>query len=85
MAHDEPDWAKCAKLDALQLSKDEWDHVKLFLDLLVVILVICHICYSTYTLLQHADRAQQAFSLDKGPSLHSGLLALKALYKAWSS
>jgi len=28
MAHDELDQAKCAKLDALQLSKDEWDRVK---------------------------------------------------------
>lgn len=27
----------CAKLDALQLSKYEWDCVKLFLDLLVII------------------------------------------------
>jgi hypothetical protein len=85
MARDEPDRAKRAKLDALQLSKDEWDRVKLFLDLLVVISVICDICYSTYTLLQHADRAQQAFSSDEGPSLHSGLPALEALHKAWSS
>jgi hypothetical protein len=35
--------------------------------------------------LQHADRAQQAFSSDEGPSLHSGLPALEALHKAWSS
>ena len=37
MARDKPDRAKHAKLDALQLSKHEWDRVKLFLDLLVVI------------------------------------------------
>ena len=36
MARDEPDRAKRAKLDALQLSKGEWDRVTLFLDLLVV-------------------------------------------------
>jgi hypothetical protein len=36
MAHDEPDHAKRAKLDALQLSVDEWNHVKLFPDLLRV-------------------------------------------------
>jgi hypothetical protein len=36
MAHDEADRAKWAKLDALQLSEDEWERVKLFLDLLVV-------------------------------------------------
>ncbi|KIM73229.1 hypothetical protein PILCRDRAFT_93154 [Piloderma croceum F 1598] len=34
---------------------------------------------------EHADRAQQAFSSDEGPSLHSGLPALEALHKAWSS
>jgi hypothetical protein len=36
-------------------------------------------------IVQHADRAQQAFSSDEGPSLHSGLPALEALHKAWSS
>jgi hypothetical protein len=36
MARDEPDRAKRAKLDALQLSGDEWNRVKLFLDLLGV-------------------------------------------------
>ena len=36
MARDEPDRAKRAKLDALQLSGDEWNCVKLFLDLLGV-------------------------------------------------
>jgi hypothetical protein len=40
---------------------------------------------STYAQFQHADRAQQAFSSDEGPSLHSGLPALEALHKAWSS
>lgn len=85
MAWDEPDRAKRAKLDALQLSKDEWDCVKLFLNLLVVISTICHIFCYTYTLLQHADRAQRAFSSDEGPSLHSGLPALETLHKAWSS
>ena len=34
---------------------------------------------------QHAERAQQAFSSDDGPSLHSGLPSLEALHKAWSS
>jgi hypothetical protein len=29
--------------------------------------------------------AQQAFSSDDGPSLHSGLPSLEALHKAWSS
>ena len=36
MACDEPDHAKCAKLNALQLSGDEWNRIKLFLDLLGV-------------------------------------------------
>jgi hypothetical protein len=36
MAQDEPDCAKCAKLDALQLSDDEWERFQLFLSLLGV-------------------------------------------------
>jgi hypothetical protein len=36
MARDEPDHAKHAKLDALQLSNDEWERVQLFLSLLGV-------------------------------------------------
>jgi hypothetical protein len=38
-----------------------------------------------YDLLQHADRAQQAFSSDTSPSLHLALPALEALRKAWST
>ena len=36
MAQDEADRAKWAKLNALQLSEDEWERVRLFLNLLVV-------------------------------------------------
>lgn len=36
MARDEPDRVKRAKLDALQLSDEEWERVKLFLSLLKV-------------------------------------------------
>jgi hypothetical protein len=36
MARDEPDRNKRAKLDALQLSDDEWERVQLFLSLLGV-------------------------------------------------
>jgi hypothetical protein len=36
MARDEPDRAKRAKLDALQLSDEEWERVILFLSLLKV-------------------------------------------------
>jgi hypothetical protein len=36
MARDEPDRAKRAKLDALQLSDEEWERVNLFLSLLKV-------------------------------------------------
>ena len=39
MARDEPDCAKRAKLDALQLSDDKWERVTLFLSLLKVCLV----------------------------------------------
>jgi len=42
MARDENDHVKRSKLDALQLSKDEWDRVKLFLDLLVVSTALSH-------------------------------------------
>ena len=36
MAREELDRTKRAKLDALQLSDDEWEHVQLFLSLLGV-------------------------------------------------
>jgi hypothetical protein len=36
-------------------------------------------------IMQHTDRAQQAFSSDGGPSLHLALPALEALHKAWSA
>src|ERR1700677_4828088 len=48
MARDEPDRSKQAKLDALQLSTDEWDRVKSFLDLLVVIVIRYHAHFTTY-------------------------------------
>jgi len=35
--------------------------------------------------LQHADKAQQSFSSDIGPTLYLALAALEALYKAWKS
>ena len=35
--------------------------------------------------IEHADKAQQAFSSEKGPSLHSALPALEALHKAWTT
>lgn len=34
---------------------------------------------------KHADKHQQAFSSDKGPSLHRALPALEKLHKAWST
>jgi len=34
---------------------------------------------------QHADKAQQAFSFSKTPSLHNALPAIEALYAAWSN
>jgi len=33
--------------------------------------------------IQSADLAQQAFSYDSTPTLHTGLPALKALHKLW--
>ena len=32
---------------------------------------------------QHADKAQQAFSADKTPSLHNALPAIKILHASW--
>jgi len=49
MAREEPDRTKRAKLDALQLSKDEWDRVALFLDLLVVMVFSRPTYQFTYT------------------------------------
>ncbi|KAF8336664.1 ribonuclease H-like domain-containing protein [Amanita rubescens] len=37
------------------------------------------------SLLGHAEKAQQAFSSDQGPTLHLALPALEALHKAWST
>jgi hypothetical protein len=46
IACDEPDCAKHAKLNALQLSSDEWNHIKLFLNLLGVSVTFCfHTCW----------------------------------------
>ncbi|KAF8957687.1 hypothetical protein BDZ97DRAFT_85576 [Flammula alnicola] len=36
-------------------------------------------------LLQHADDAQQAFSYDSKPCLHTGIPALEALHTAWKN
>ncbi|OJT04203.1 hypothetical protein TRAPUB_5111 [Trametes pubescens] len=36
-------------------------------------------------LLGHADKAQQAFSAEEGPTLHHGLPALEALHKSWTA
>jgi len=72
MARDEPDRSKRAKLDALQLSTDEWDHVNLFLDLLVVIIFRYHAHFTTYyvfsMLIKHNKHSPQTkaplFTLD---------------------
>jgi len=90
MARDEPDRAKRAKLDALQLSDEEWERVKLFLSLLKVRSVHESVISSLINSIllgqhQHADAAQQAFSSENGPSLHLALPALEALHNAWSS
>jgi hypothetical protein len=37
------------------------------------------------TLYQHADDAQQAFSYESKPCLHTGIPALEALHTAWKN
>jgi hypothetical protein len=74
----EPNLDKRKKIGELELRNDEWDCVKLFLDLLAVCILISHH-------LKHADHAQQAFSSDRHPSLHLAIPALEALHKAWNS
>ena len=72
MACDEPDRLKEAKLNALQLSTDEWDHINLFLDLLVVIIFCYHVHFTTYyvfsMLIKHNKHSPQMkaplFTLD---------------------
>jgi hypothetical protein len=75
---------KRAKIDALKLEPDEWDHVKLFVNLLAVCPLVISPSLSDQVK-QHADSAQQAFSSDTGPSLHLALPALEGLHKAWVS
>jgi hypothetical protein len=38
-----------------------------------------------FTLFQHADNAQQAFSTDQASTLHLAIPALEALHRAWTS
>ena len=38
----------------------------------------------TNILIKHADIAQQAFSVEKAPSLHNALPAVEALHAAWN-
>jgi hypothetical protein len=88
MVRDEGDRAKRAKLDALQLSRSEWNRIHLFLSLLKVsrFISLPLLYQNIFTVsCQHANAAQQAFSSDNGPSLHLALPALEALHKAWTS
>lgn len=73
------------KIGELELRNDEWDRVKLFLDLLTVCILISHRLALFTSYLQHADHAQQAFSSNRNPSLHLAIPALEALHKAWSA
>lgn len=67
----------------LQLSESEWDRVGLFCDLLSVRHFDSKYDSILTLLSQHADKAQQAFSSDQGPSLHNTVPAIEALYSAW--
>jgi hypothetical protein len=40
MMHEEQDWEKHARLKALKMSNEEWDRLKLFVELLEVSLYI---------------------------------------------
>lgn len=77
---------KKKKLDALELSEEEWACVGLFCNLLGVSLFQY---ISAYTLLivshvvQYADEAQQAFSADKYPTLYNALPAIEKMYSSW--
>jgi hypothetical protein len=82
MALKENDIEKFQKLIELKLTSSEWERVDLFLGLLTV----CNILYSTPEQrgIQHADKAQQAFSSDLVSTLHLGIPALETLHRSWS-
>ena len=85
----EPNLDKRKKIGELELWNNEWERVKLFLDLLAVSIAL-HLAFEWWAginivKLKHADNAQQAFSSDQNPSLHLAIPALEVLHKAWSS
>jgi hypothetical protein len=87
IALEENDTERHQKLIELKLTSNEWERVELFLGLLAVRNIYFFITYLTYErcVIQHADKAQQAFSSDQVSTLHLGIPALEALHKAWSS
>ena len=80
---EETDISKCNKIHALKLDRDEWANVTVFLSLLAVRIKAEKLFHLTVQ--QHADNAQQAFSLEQVSTLHLGIPALEALHRAWSS
>lgn len=85
LAIHERDSAKRRKILDLELSEYEWECVQLLLSLLGVnVSCLSCIVYANFGL-QHAEKAQHAFSTDGGPTLHTALPALEALHKAWST
>jgi hypothetical protein len=85
MTLEEGDSEKHDKILSLKLKPSEWERAGLFLGLLAVCALCSVLFYYQCILEQHADNAQQAFSLDQISTLHFGIPALEALYKAWLS
>ena len=71
---------------AFHLEKEDWDRVKLCVE----ILKVCHASVEwllesdkSGIYLQDADKYHQLFSLDKAPTLHCVIPALEALCSKW--
>ena len=81
---DETDIAKRAKIDALVLRPEEWKRVDLLIEILAVCILREHFMSRCPNALQNADDAQQAFSYEDTPVLHTAIPALEALHSVWS-
>ncbi len=70
---------------AFRLEKEDWDRVKLCIEILEVRLQSLHfpLCFESQYIPQDADKYHQLFSSDKAPTLHRVIPALEALCTKW--
>ena len=76
---------KQQKVASLVLSDEEWTRVRLFCNILQARTITTYLKLELlmYDFIQHANDAQQAFSLSSAPTLQNALPALERMYAAW--